>query len=181
MKEAGIPLMLRTLSRDERKSILHTHKAESQVLLERVGLCPLDGEVCQGDIGKDGQAGNCLEWPWNFIVSCQKGKTVERSGTLEGLTRKFPGSHLHGVLSNTLQAKWGASRTHQKVICFTDGGSMGAHVLEKQEGRKAWVTYKRSCFLLQRTSSALYWQSIASCQLAKEKSLQDEVPVLQEG
>ena len=45
MQEAGTPPVLRTLRRDERESTLHTHKAESQVLLETVGLCPLDAEI----------------------------------------------------------------------------------------------------------------------------------------
>ena len=52
---------------------------------------------------------------------------------------------------------------------------MAKHCRNKKCGKHT-RTWKRCCFFLQCPSRSLYWQSLTSCQLAKEKCLQGPCP-----
>lgn len=62
-----------------------------------------------------------------------------------------------------------------------EGGSVGILHVAGARRKDTTSNHEEQPFLRQSASSALYWRSAASGLLAKERSLQDSVPVSQSG
>lgn len=126
------------------------------------------------------KGGNCqartlpLGWQGNFPGSCWR-KCCWTFWKAVGNHQEASRNPPLRVFFNSLEARWGACRTHQKA---THRGKVSTGVLYWEGGRRqqSLGNQEDKPFPLQCASSALCWESIALCQLGKEKCLQDSVP-----